>query len=215
MNFEKQIINQEIDSSKTNFEEIKQEIAQKIEHAASHPIKTDRFVELEEKIQQQKQKFFEQGGKLPDDMVIDDQIKNEILASGAIVQTIPEYKELLEQIAKKYNLTKEWVIDLLAHENAHANVSEQNGYDQVGYGTFFLADEKGNLESIQPAHVHEDPKSWSPIEVIENGIKTLEAPQEYNNQMSEGDHIERDYLIQQREQIRAKELEEVRKRLGI
>ena len=76
--------------------------------------------------------------------------------------------------------------------------------------------------SIQPAHIHEDPEHWSPIEVIENGIKTLEAPEAYGNEMSEADIAERDELLKRKEEAfaiaeekRQRDISEVRKSLGL
>lgn len=214
MNFESNIVSEEIVKD-NSFEKIKVDISKKIEAAISNPLKTSRYIELDDTVKSQQQKFFKLGSKSPEDLELDNQITGEILKSGAIVETLPEYKELLNQVSKKFNLGEEWENDLIAHENAHANVSEELKYEQVGYGTFFLSNDEGVLESIQPAHVHIEPNSWSPIEVIENGIKTLEAPKEYNNEMSEADISERDQLISQREEIRKKELDEVRQRLGI
>lgn len=202
-------------TTENSFENLKEEISRKIEAAKSNPLKVSRYLELEETIKKQKDKFFELGVKNEEDLLVDKKVKDEILASGAIVKTIPEYRELLEQVSRQYGLGEDWVVDLLAHENAHANVSQELEYDQIGYGTFFLSDDEGNLESIQPAHVHEEPGSWSPIEVIENGITSLEAPKAYGNEMSEADISERDEFVVEREKIRQRELEEVRSKLGL
>ncbi len=183
------------------FEKIKEEIALKIERASANPLRTSRYLELEGQIKAQKDTFFATGAKTEEDLVLDEAIKQEIIGSAAVVDTIPEYTEMLTQISRKYGLSEEWARDLLAHENAHANVSEQLGYDQIGYGTFFLSNDEGVLESIQPAHIHEEPNAWKAFEVIENGIKTLEAPQEYGNEMSEADISERDELARIRTEL--------------
>jgi hypothetical protein len=220
MNFE-----QTEKDSQNSFELLQKEISQKIEQAKQHPLKVSRYLELESLIKAQQQKLFREGIKTQEDIDLDTKIQEEIIAAAAIVKTIPEYKELLTQVSQQYNLGEEWINDLLAHENAHANAAEQIGYEQVGYGTFFLADENGSLVSIQPAHVHIEPNSWTPIEVIENGIRTLEAPDVYQNKMSEDDVLERDNLLMEKQKLeerkeaneiqRQEDLSAVRNSLGI
>jgi hypothetical protein len=221
-------------TEESDFEKIKVDIAKKLETAERNPLDVNRYQELEKQIADQKDKFFKEGIRSPEDLELDDKIKQEILSHGAIVKTVPEYGEMLDQVASQYSLGKEWRDDLLAHENAHANVSQQLGYDEIGYGLFFISEEeensdprniapkKKNLISIQPAHIHEDPAHWPPIEVIENGIRTLEAPEKYGNEMSEADIAERDELIKRKEEVQAlaetkrqQDLAEVRKSLGI
>ena len=221
-------------TQENTFEQIKLEITKKVEAAKNNPLDINRYQELEKQIVDLKDKFFKSGSKSQEDLEIDEKIKQEILSHGAIVQTLPEYGEMLNQVASQYNLGKEWRDDLLAHENAHANVSQELGYDQIGYGLFFISEDEENLDprniapkkknliSIQPAHIHEDPTHWPPIEVIENGIKTLEAPETYGNEMSEADIAERDELIKRRgevskltEEKRQRDLSEIRKSLGL
>lgn len=216
------------------FEQTKVDIGKKIETAKNNPLDVNRYQELERQIVDQKNKFYKDGVKTPQDLELDEKIKQEILSHGAVVKTLPEYGEMLTQVSSQYNLGKEWRDDLLAHENAHANVSEELGYDHIGYGLFFISEEEENFDprniepkkkhliSIQPAHIHEDLERWSPIEVIENGIKTLEAPETYGNKMSEADIAERDELLKRKEEAfaiaeekRQRDLSEVRKSLGL
>lgn len=216
-----------------SFEQIKLDITEKLEEAEKNPLDNNRFEELEKQIADQKDKFFKSGIKTPEDLKKDDEIEKEILSHGAIVETLPEYAEMLDQVSNKHGFSKEWRDGLLAHENAHANVGEQVGNESVGYGMFFISEEIAHEDArniapkikkihIQPAHIHHDPKHWTPIEVIENGIKTLEAPQTYGNEMSEADIAERDELLERKQEViaraeekRQQDLSEVHKSLGM
>lgn len=220
-------------TEESSFEQIKVEIGRKIEKARNNPLDVNRYQELEKQMVDQKDRFYKDEDKSSQDLELDEKIKQEILSHGAIVETLPEYREMLNQISKQNNLGEGWRDDLLAHENAHANVSQELKYDPIGYGLFFISEEIENEDPrniaqkqkrifIQPAHIHTDPAHYSPIELIENGIKILEAPKDYGNEMSDADIDERDELLKrkqeflaQAEEKRQRDLSEVRKNLGL
>lgn len=193
--------NPNVPDEQSGFESIRQEIARKIELASMNPLRTSRYLELEGIIRSQKDKFFSSGIKTPEDIELDQKIRDEIIASAAVVETVSEFEEMLAQVAEKYGFGDEWAKHMLAHENAHANVSEEVGFRQVGYGMFFLADDSGRLEAIQPAHIDEDPDSWTPLEVIDSGIRRIEAPAAYGNALSDADVEDREELLRIRKKL--------------
>jgi hypothetical protein len=210
MNFEKQ-------NNIDNFENIKRQIKEKIDSAKDKAFNIDEFIKISGEIESQKNKFLETGGRTPEDLQKDEEIKKQIVDRSAIVDTIPEYREMLEQIAKEYNKSSEWVVDTLAHENAHANQAENLDYDINGFGGLFLKDEN-SVNQFQPFHLHEGKNNWEPIEVLEKEIITLEAPDKYGNKMSDDDIIEAEsaklLLEQEKEKIRQAKITEARNKLN-
>ena len=138
---------------------------------------------------------------------VEDMIEFEILHSTALADTIGEFRETLEQIRIEFGLTQEWVDDLVAHENAHANVARDTGHEWVGYGAVFIKDDNGQLSAVQPVHFTKPDLSWGPMELITKSIEVTEAPAVYGNKLSEGD-------VANLEQDKAR-LEKIREQLGL
>lgn len=188
---------------------MKEKVASLLEHASQHAIAGSRLEQLEEELGQIKEKFITNGYRTPEDNARDDEIEAELLQSSAVVKTLPEFDEMLSQIAEKYGLSKEWAVDLKAHENAHANVSEITGHESLGYAAVFIKDEQGNLSNVQPLFFGKPNLEWGPQEAIEKDIQVLDAPRAYGNAPSEYDVAD---IAKNEERLR--KIADVRARLG-
>ena len=202
-------------------EKIKIKIKEAIETAKNNPIAESRLVEIEALNNKMLDNFIERGYHDTQDIVQEDLIEAEILKSTALADNLVEYQEMLSQIASEFGLSKEWVQDLLAHENSHANVSESVGEDWVGYGAVFIKDDAGVLTNIQPLHLSKPKITWGPRETIAKKIEVLDAPRVYENELSEGDVSDIELNQQRLEKIRLQEeatkkrIDEIRGELGI
>lgn len=199
-----------------NFEKLKIEIADKIKRAEANPLTSKELEEIERQIKFQKDKFLASGTRTPEDIAKDEEIKRRVLGSSAVVSTIPEYEEMLRQIAKKHEISNReaWVRDTLAHENAHANTAQSLEYEMDGYAGIFIGDEQKKVVGFQPLHIHTSPNEWKPVELLTKEITVLEAPDKYENQMSDSDKAEKDEAVRQLEFLRQKDAKETRNRLS-
>ncbi len=197
-------------------EDMRARIANTIETARSNPISEERLKELEDRLEHLKKAFVERGSREEKETIEEDKIEKEILHSSALADNLVEFKEMLKQISEKYSEPPEWVTDLLAHENAHANIAEITAHEWVGYATVFIKDETGQLSGIQPLHFLKPELSWEPKEAIQKSIEVLEAPEKYGNKLSPSDEEnitkERELLekIRLRQQSDLKRIAEIR-----
>lgn len=196
-----------MESKETFLESMKARVAENIKKAKERPILESRLVKLEIILNAHRDKFIETGQRSAEAVAEEDMIEFEILHSTALADTIGEFRETLEQIRVEFGLTQEWVDDLVAHENAHANVARDTGHEWVGYGAVFIKDDNGQLSAVQPVHFTKPDLSWGPMELITKSIEVTEAPAVYGNKLSEGD-------VANLEQDKAR-LEKIREQLGL
>jgi hypothetical protein len=97
------------------------------------------------------------------------------------VQTLPEAKRAMEMLGFDY----EAVADTLSHENAHGNKAEQLGAKHLGYRFLLIRMPEGLV--VQPQANLYIPDEWD--EKTQNDVLTqiTNAPEEYGNELSEGD----------------------------
>ncbi len=202
-------------------ETIKIKIKEAIEKAKNNSIAESRLIEVESLNNKMEDNFIKKGYHDTEDIIQEDLILAEILKSTSLADNIIEFKEMLKQIASEFGLSEEWAKDLLAHENAHANVSESLNEDWIGYGAVFIKDEQGALSNIQPIHFSRPKMNWGPKESILKKIEVLSAPRLYGNELSEGDESDLKMNNERLEKIRLNEekdkihIAELRGRLGI
>jgi hypothetical protein len=70
----------------------------------------------------------------PDRLKKENELKEIMKASSVVVDTLPEFNELLKQDASIVRADQEWVRGIMSHENAHANVATKTGHEWGGYG---------------------------------------------------------------------------------
>ena len=191
--------------SMNHTEKTKEKVTQSLEQAKRNPIFESRITELESQLNTLKDTFIKQGSRSAEMLAEENAIEAEIMQSSALADNIPEYREMLSQIASSYGLSQEWADDLLAHENAHANVAEVTEHEWVGYAAIFIKDENNNLTSIQPVHFTKPQLSWGPKELLEKSIEVTKAPEEYGNRLSEGDDAS---LTEDTERLKALQAQE-------
>lgn len=168
-------------------EEMKSKVAEKLEKAINNPMFESRLIELEEKLKHVRDKFIKTGQREDIDNKQDDAIEAELLKSSAVVETLSEFQEMLNQLSVKFGKEYNWIDNYLAHENSHANIAELTGHDLIGYAVVFIKDAEGNLSNIQPLHFNKPNLSWSPEEMLMRGIEVTNAPETYGDILSEGD----------------------------
>ncbi|MES2088329.1 MAG: hypothetical protein V4467_05075 [Patescibacteria group bacterium] len=200
-------------------EGIKSIMAERIEAAKKNPIFESRLAILEDQLGKFKDEFVRTDRRSIEQIAQEDLILGEILKSSALADNIIEFREMLTQIATTYGKPQEWITDLLAHENAHANVAAETGHEWVGYASVFIKNEAGNLSSIQPLHFTKPSLTWGAKESLEKEIDVLEAPDKYGNRASSFDrddilkNRERLELIHAREQRDKDRMDEIRREL--
>lgn len=166
----------------------KQEIQQKIKYAREHALDVEnegdfiqKFSDLSDKEQR------------PDPISEDDErelktMEKRVKKAMAEVATLQEFSMLLQNIQ---DLTPAQVIDLIEHENAHANKLVQQNATTVfhGYGVIFFKQD-GHIISVQPTTVSEQKTGSEKIDFIKDSIESLNAPNEYGHKNSDDDERE-------------------------
>lgn len=145
----------------------------------------------------------------PDRMIKENELKEIMKASSVLVNTLPEFNELLKQVASIVRADQEWVQDILSHENAHANVATKTGHEWGGYAVLFIKN-NGRLSSLQPMFLYSAQDSWGEVEKLLKRIEVNRAPEVYNQMLSTGHsdgHGVRDNEAVLRDRARLKELE--------
>jgi len=181
------LVNKQAPDSGFSLEKMRAEISTRIEQARNNPIAEARLVELEAELSKLTDDFIRIGSRDAGQISSEDAVENEILKSSAVADNIVEFKEMLGQLGATYGdaikggneSAEKWAEDLLAHENAHANVAQETGHEWVGYGAVFIKDEAGRISSIQPLHFTKPKLEWGPREVIEKNIGVTQAPEKY------------------------------------
>lgn len=196
-------------------EQLKSNVQKKLEHAKNRALLDSRLLELETQMAELSQ------SSNSDRFQKEDKIQQEITSSSAVSDTLVEFREVLRQLTEEYGeygLDEKWAEDLLAHENAHANIAQATGHEWVGYLTTFIKDNEGRIVSIQPSHLTKSQKGWGYRESIVKHIEVLDAPRKYDNKLSSFDEqdIETDKKrLADLEKTHKEEIDAVRKSLGI
>ncbi len=197
---------------KINFQEqLIEDVKKKIEEAKNNPISETRLAQLEEEILVLGKRKDEEAFKR------EDEIEKELFASCAITDNVIEFKEFLKQIAEICGQSDEWVTYMLAHENAHSNVAEITGHENIQYIALFVKDEQGQIISIQPACYSKVDKNWGTVEVLLKRMAVTDAPRQYGNKPSnfdDQDMVEDKKTLAVREKTHAEEVDKIRKELG-
>jgi hypothetical protein len=208
-----------MESAISQFEQIKLKVSEKIENAINNPIYESRLIELEEKLKNTRDRFIKTGKRNAEDNAQDDEVESELMKSSAVVETLPEFKEMLNQLSVRFGNQYNWINDYLAHENSHANIAESTGHDLVGYATVFIKDDQGNLSNIQPLHFNKPDLNWSPEEMLRKSIEVTNAPEVYGDKLSEGDmeslQNDKKSLAEIREREDKLRISEIRNDLGL
>jgi len=110
-----------------------------------------------------------------------------VLQAIAQVKTLPEFRILM----KEAGFNDKFAMDMLAHENAHANVAEQKSdtIDLHGYGIIFFQ-EHGQVVSATPLVLNDKKDGATSFQYLQDEIEVLNAPNEYGNKNSEDDDRE-------------------------
>lgn len=206
--------------SPTNMlEGMKLRVAEKLEKAIRNPMYESRLIELEEKLKHARDQFIKTGQREEGNDNQDDAIEVELLNSSAVVETLPEFQEMLHQLSVKFGERHNWTANYLAHENSHANVAELTGHNLVGYATVFIKDAEGNLSGIQPLHFNKPDLRWAPEEMLMKSIEVTNAPETYGDTISEGDieslKNDKESLLKVREEKNKLRIREVRNKLDL
>ena len=199
-----------------NQESLKDRISRSIEQAKNNPISDERVIAIEWRLNEIKDKFVAEGHRTPEGEAEEMAIEAEIMQSSAVVDTLPGCQELFSQVARDFNLGQAWADDLVAHENAHANVAEATGHDLIGYAVLFIKDEGGQLSNLQPLHISRPDVEWGPRESLTKHIEVTNAPAEYGNTLSEGDKFDIEADRRRLAEIdRRDQIEQIRASLGM
>lgn len=156
---------------KDNFTRQKEFILDAIKIAGKYPLDKQKF----EDWYYQKINFSESEQK---------EIWSEFNRASVQVETLVEYKFLLEQVSQDRN----WIIETLAHENAHANTGEKLGAIPEGYTVTFIKKSDGKIEHLPAAIVNT--KNLDPEKEKHVIVEIAKAPESYeggNNYLSDGD----------------------------
>lgn len=160
------------------------EIKLAFEQAKNNPILDNRLAALEKEIVEL--------GKIKNDQAFkrEDEIEKEIFAHSLVVDDIMAFKEALLEVAKLCGQDDGWVMDMLAHENAHANMAQVAQYKVVKFMVLFIKDKTDKLISIQPACCFRSDPNLSKIESIVKRIAITDAARVYGNKPSPDDENE-------------------------
>lgn len=109
-------------------------------------------------------------------------LKDELLKSSVVVQTLPEFRVLLQ---KEFGDDIENINDIIAHENAHANSLEKAGAIFNGYS--LLIAKKGDIYMRKAGANYSYPNDWTEEKKTDVYKQMLTAPEEYGNTLSTSD----------------------------
>ncbi len=113
-----------------------------------------------------------------------DILRGRLRNSSVTVETLPEFRILLELV---FGVDSPDVQNALEHENAHANVVQQEGAIFTGYSLLVAKD--GEEYNFLPGTDYETPKRWSVKKREDVYERILNAPNKYGNELSESDRI--------------------------
>ena len=111
-------------------------------------------------------------------------IRDKILnTSGVFLKTLPELRYGLE----KMGCTKEYVEEMVVHENAHGNVTDKLGANHIGYNLLVTKSEDGSYHVVVPQSVVYIPDKWGKMRQLFVQREITSAPTRYNSQLSPSD----------------------------
>lgn len=198
-----------------NIDNFRNRLRVAFEKAKSNPILVDRLAALEQEMLEL--------GKIKNEQAFkrEDEIEKEIFTHSVVVDDLVSFKYVLFEVAELCGEDEDWVVDMLAHENAHANMAQVAKYKVIKYMVLFIKDEDGKLVSIQPSCYFRSDPNLSKIESITKRIAITDAPRVYGNQLSPHDEgeLERDRkelaILEMDDPKRKLEIDRIRRELGI
>lgn len=107
-------------------------------------------------------------------------IQDAIMNSSITVQTLAEYRMVLENMTNPAEAE-----EILAHENAHANIAQSLGADFIGYSLLICKD--GDEFVFRGGAPYRLPKEWSAEKKKAAHIRIYNAPEEYGEELSPTD----------------------------
>ena len=107
-------------------------------------------------------------------------IQDAVMNSSVIVQTLVEYIMVLEK-----SLGQNKAEEILAHENAHANVAMSLGAEFVGYTLLICKDKEGFV--IRGGAPYRLPLEWTDEKKKAAHVRIYTGPEEYGEKLSPSD----------------------------
>jgi hypothetical protein len=147
---------------------------ERLESAKEHALPYDAVTEIINKINDLREKSGDHEEEISD-------LKQKIKPSTVTVHTISEFKLLLQ----KTDIDPDETIQLLAHENAHANKADSVGAKEISYN--LLIADGGECWRYDAWVSYDIPDSWPERERIISKISILNAPKEYGDDHSDED----------------------------
>ena len=98
------------------------------------------------------------------------------------VETLPEMRRVMGILGFDANS----IVDIMSHENAHGNKAQQLGAQHLGYRFMIIKGDNGGI-IVQPQASLYIPDEWDAEKQKAVHLATLQAPDEYGNEMSESD----------------------------
>lgn len=112
-----------------------------------------------------------------------EEVETKLKQSTVIVETLLEFKMLMEKMGKNYYIIR----SVIEHENAHSNKASSLEAIHGGYSVIVSKNERGGF-SYQPTALTGTKEEWSDRKKIETNIKIASAPEEYGDRMSDSDY---------------------------
>lgn len=158
------------------YQQLKEKISKKLFQAQTNALSLETFEKIFEE-----RKILQNEGKQNTKRFSE---LNSMLSSSLVtVQTVSEFKILLECMGKNYYAT----IGTLEHENAHANKATSLGVEHDGYS--LLVFKNGTEFQYQPVALIQFPQNLNE-DSLKKKIAVLNAPTEYGNTISRGDKVD-------------------------
>lgn len=102
--------------------------------------------------------------------------------ASVTVETLSEARRVMGILG----LDAHFIVDTMAHENAHGNRAEQLGSEHLGYQFLLIKNSDGNF-IVGPKAIIVIPDEWDKERQKIVHSETLRAPADYGNEMSESD----------------------------
>lgn len=123
-----------------------------------------------------------------------DQYNTQSCTPENLAQATVVFKDLVSfdyalEVLYRTGVDREYLLETLKHENAHANKADQLGARHEDYKLVFLKDENGKIFFAPSAGIYipEEDEGWSKEKQKEVLREVLEAPDIYGDSLSPGD----------------------------